>query len=208
MINKLIKKKSVIILDLDGVLLNSKNNMRYAWKQTSKINNLRFSFNDYFKHVGLPFTKILSVMGIKNKKIKIKKDYDRNSIKNINRLKIYPNVITTISKLKKQNKSIALFTSKDSTRTKLFTKKFKIQFDHMECGGKSIKGKPYPDQIRKILKKFNCPRNKAVYIGDMYHDYLSAKNAGIDFIFAEYGYGGLRSLEIKWFIKNFNDLIK
>ena len=44
MINKLIKKKSVIILDLDGVLLNSKNNMRYAWKQTSKINKLRFTF--------------------------------------------------------------------------------------------------------------------------------------------------------------------
>ena len=42
----------------------------------------------------------------------------------------------------------------------------------------------------------------------MYHDYLAAKNAGIDFIFAEYGYGGLRSLEIKKFIKNFNDLIK
>ena len=44
--------------------------MRYAWKQTSKINNLRFTFNDYFKHVGLPFKKILSVMGIKNKQDK------------------------------------------------------------------------------------------------------------------------------------------
>ena len=208
MINKLIKKKSVIILDLDGVLLNSKNNMRHAWKHTSKINNLRFTFNDYFKHVGLPFIKILSVMGIKNKRIKIKNDYDRSSIKNIGRLKIYPNVITTINKLKKLNKSIVLFTSKDSKRTKLFTKKFKIQFDHMECGGKSKKGKPYPDQINKILNKFRCPRDKAVYIGDMYHDYLAAKNAGIEFIFAEYGYGGFRSLEIKWFIKNFKDLIK
>ena len=182
--------------------------MRYAWKHTSKINNLRFTFNDYFKHVGLPFAKILSVMGIKNKKTKIKKDYDKSSIRNINKIKIYPNVITTINKLKKLKKNIALFTSKDLKRTKLFMKKFHLQFDHIECGGKSIKGKPYPDQIRKILKKFNCPKNKAVYIGDMYHDYLAAKNAGIDFIFAEYGYGGLRSLEIKKFIKNFNDLIK
>ena len=46
MINKFVQKKSVIILDLDGVLLNSKNNMRYAWKHTSKIINLRFTFND------------------------------------------------------------------------------------------------------------------------------------------------------------------
>ena len=81
MINKLIKKKSVIILDLDLVLLNSKNNMRYAWKHTSKINNLIHTFNDYFKHVGLPFAKILSVMGIKNKKTKIKKDYDKIQLK-------------------------------------------------------------------------------------------------------------------------------
>ena len=98
------------------------------------------------------FAKILSVMGIKNKKTKIKKDYDKSSIRNINKIKIYPNVITTINKLKKQ-KNIALFTSKDPKRTKLFMKKFHLQFDHIECGGKSIKGKPYPDQIRKILKK-------------------------------------------------------
>ena len=208
MINKVIEKKSVIILDLDGVLLNSKNNMRYAWKYTSKLNKLRFTFKNYFKHVGLPFEKILSVMGIKNKKLKIKNDYNIGSIKNINKIKIYPNVIKTIKKLKEQNKTIAIFTSKDLKRTNLFIEKFKLQFDHLECAKKSIKGKPYPDQINKILNKFKCSRNKAVYIGDMYHDYLAAKNAGIDFIFAEYGYGGYRSLEIKNFIKNFNDLTK
>ena len=34
-------------------------------------NNVKVSFNQYFKHVGLPFMKILEEIGIKkNKKIK------------------------------------------------------------------------------------------------------------------------------------------
>ena len=37
-------------------------------------------------------------MGIKNKKEKIRNDYNIGSIKNINKIKIYPNVIKTIKK--------------------------------------------------------------------------------------------------------------
>ena len=70
------------------------------------------------------------------------------------------------------------------------------------------KGKPYPDQIRKILKNLIAREIKLFILVICIMIIFAAKNAGIDFIFAEYGYGGLRSLEIKWFIKNFNDLIK
>ena len=206
-LKKYINKKNVIIFDLDGVLLNSKINMKFAWKYVSKKNNVKVSFNQYFKHVGLPFMKILEEIGIKKNKKKIKTDYAKGSVDNIFRIKIYPNVLKVLKKLREKNKKIALFTSKDTKRVKLFIKKFNLKFDHIECGRNSVRGKPFPDQINRILKKCKSSKMKAVYIGDMYHDYLSAKNAKIDFIFAKYGYGGLRSIEITKFIRKIDELI-
>ena len=48
-------KKGLIIFDLDGVLINSEQNMSYAWSQTCKKLKLKISFNKYKKYVGLGF---------------------------------------------------------------------------------------------------------------------------------------------------------
>ena len=50
-------KKGLIIFDLDGVLINSEQNMSYAWSQTCKKLKLKISFNKYKKYVGLGFLK-------------------------------------------------------------------------------------------------------------------------------------------------------
>ena len=49
----------LIIFDLDGVLINSLNNMKYALKNTNKKLGLKLEFNKYRKYIGLPFTQIL-----------------------------------------------------------------------------------------------------------------------------------------------------
>ena len=54
-----IKKKKLIIFDFDGVLIDSRNNMRSAWQYVRRQNNLITPFEDYFKYVGLPFKEIL-----------------------------------------------------------------------------------------------------------------------------------------------------
>ena len=62
-------------------------------------------------------------------------------------------------------------------------------FSIIQCPQKNLIGKPYPDQILNVIKKLNVKKKDCVYIGDTNIDYLSAKNAKIDFIFAEWGYG-------------------
>ena len=51
----LISKKKIILLDLDGVLINSLKNMRTSWNNTKKKFNIKHTFNDYEKLIGLPF---------------------------------------------------------------------------------------------------------------------------------------------------------
>ena len=56
---ELIKEKDLIIFDFDGVLINSKTNMKKAWLYACKHNGLHVPFANYFKHLGLLFRKIL-----------------------------------------------------------------------------------------------------------------------------------------------------
>ena len=59
------KKFKTIIFDLDGVLIDTKENMRLSWEQVRKKLNINQKFDDYFKYIGLPFDKILKKIGIK-----------------------------------------------------------------------------------------------------------------------------------------------
>ena len=55
----------LIIFDLDGVLINSLNNMKYALLNTEKKMNITLKFELYKKYLGLPFEDIMKKMGIK-----------------------------------------------------------------------------------------------------------------------------------------------
>ena len=59
------KKFHTLIFDLDGVLIDSKNNMKNSWNSVRKELKVKQSFKKYFTHIGYPFEKILNKMGIK-----------------------------------------------------------------------------------------------------------------------------------------------
>ena len=61
----MIKNKKLAIFDLDGVLIDSIPNMRYALKHTSSFLKLKLSFYKYKKYIGLPFEEIMKNMGVK-----------------------------------------------------------------------------------------------------------------------------------------------
>ena len=56
------------------------------------------------------------------------------------------------------------------------------------------------NKINKALEILSSKKKDACYVGDMFVDYKTAKNAKIDFIYADYGYGKLK--------KNFDIILK
>ena len=67
---KKIPKIKYFIFDLDGVLLDSKSNMEYAWNGVRKEAFVTKQFKEYEKFIGLPFQKILSKLKLNNIKKK------------------------------------------------------------------------------------------------------------------------------------------
>jgi HAD superfamily hydrolase (TIGR01549 family) len=145
--------KKLLILDLDGVLINSKSNMRRSLKLTAKSLNINLSFKQYEKHLGLPFEKIMEKMKITSRVKDIKKIYEKFSLKEINKISISKKKITDLKKLKKDF-YITVFTSKSRVRTNKILKKFKL-FDFTISADDVHKGKPNPEGLVKILDKFN-----------------------------------------------------
>ena len=196
-----------IIFDLDGVIFDSKQNMRVSWNHVNKKLKYNVSFSNYFKNIGVPFEDLLKKLGIKKNIFTAKKIFREKSIQNFNLVKTYPYVKSTINKLsnKKQIK-LGIITSKEHSRTKKLLKKFKLNFKYVQCPVNGRKGKPHPFLLNKLLKKAKESKEETYYIGDTYTDYKFAKNSKINFIFCNYGYGKVSLKSVKK-IKKIKDLL-
>ena len=184
--------KKAYIFDLDGVLIDSKHMMEQSWNICELEHKLTQSFEEYFRHIGMPFRDILKVIGIDDNHDAIKHTYDKASIELMEYcLEFYPGVEDTLKELSKEHK-IAVVTSKTAERTRLILDKIDVEFDYVVSPKTGLRGKPAPDQIMFCLAMLNVDPQDAVYVGDMQVDYWAAERAGIDFIYAKYGYGKVK----------------
>lgn len=200
--------KKLYLFDLDGVIIDSKKNMQLSWNSVNKKFKLNISFEEYFSLIGRDFKEILRRLKIKNRNLSnIEKVFKSSSIKNFNKYKLFPNVRIVLKKLKQKDIKIGIVTSKDCLRTKKVLKKFSLNFDEVRCSNGKLAGKPEPDKIFDILQKLKISKNKAVYVGDMMVDKKTAKNAGVKYIHASYGYSPKKIIH-KNTIHSFDELIK
>lgn len=179
----------LVIFDLDGVLVNSISNMKFAWNSACKKSNINIPFYKYKKYIGLPFNKILFNLKIEKKRyLTITKNYNFFSTKKIRTLKISKKNINFLKSLINNGYILGLFTSKNRKRSNLILRKNKKLFKYKIFPTKNLRGKPHPDGLKKILSMGSFKPNEVIYLGDTKYDYLCAKKAKIKYIHANWGY--------------------
>ncbi len=200
-------KKKYLIFDLDGVLIDSKSNMKKSWNKVQVMYGIEnIKFQNYFDNIGRPFFDILKIIGVKNNHKKIFKTYQKESEKNNHYIRYYKDAVRVLKRMKKNKFILNILTSKDLKRTKLVLGKNIKYFKFIECGSNKVRGKPNPYLLNKIIGKLKANKKDCVYIGDTNIDYQTAKNSKIDFIFAKWGYG--KKFNYKHKPKKISDLCK
>ncbi len=199
--------KNIIIFDLDGVLIDSRNNMISALKLTNKRHNLDIKFSEYERYVGLPFKQILLKVGVKKNFINIKKTYSFYSNKKIKLIKFNKNVLKILKKLNTLF-DLAIYTSKDKKRTYKVLGPYKKLFKIILNPEDVKKGKPNIEGLMKIKKFGKYNKENMFYIGDSEFDYLMAKKMKIKYFHVESNYKSNKLKNKTVVIKNFNQLLK
>ena len=177
---------NLLLFDLDGVLIDSKLNMRQSWQDVCNNFNINVPFEQYFKHIGRPFEDIMKILELEHLLPEIKTVYLSLTKKYEDLILFYPNTENTLVLLSKKYK-LGVVTSKSKTRTTDILSRINVNFLVIKCP-EDGKGKPAPDLLISAMQAVNESPKDTVYFGDMPVDLQAANAAGVKFIQCTWGY--------------------
>lgn len=198
--------KRMILFDLDGVLLNSRENMCYAWKKASAKAEVEVKFEAYFKEIGRPFQTIMKRIGIADPDHVIESTFRVASMERLDLLSFYPNVQRVLGQLSSEGFKLGIVTSKDKMRTNAIIALLSVEFDSVRSPNDNLRGKPAPDHLLMAMAQANVDPIETLYIGDMDADYEAAQRARVDYAHATWGYGEQPEGDC-WILSEISDLL-
>lgn len=198
-------KYKLVLFDLDGTLVNT-------------LEAICKSVNEAFTEMNLKTYTLAEgqnlighgVEGIVEK-VFLMESYDENKInkdtmKKIIRkyyeiyfnynVKLYEGIEKLLNFLVENNIKIGIVTNKDQKLAEETVKNNLYKWNFIEVIGandKKYKRKPDPCSINYILEKYNINREDTLFVGDMIVDVETAKNANIDIVYCNWGFGASKN---------------
>jgi phosphoglycolate phosphatase len=191
--------KKLILFDLDGVLLDSEDNMRRAWAVVREKTGIHNPFEDYFSKIGRPFQDIMAMMGITGDTKRIEQIYMAASFDFLSTAVFFPGTEQALRELSGLGIKLGVVTSKDEPRTRAVLRQLDVSFTTVQSPVGDYRGKPAPDYLLLAMAEAGVDPADSIYVGDMDTDYEAAQRAQIDYVHVPWGYGapppGVRSIE-------------
>ena len=186
----------LLLLDLDGVLLDSQSNMEIAWTAVRNTLGINVTFDQYFKKIGAPFSDILDDLGVGDRFAEIEPIFRTESMKALHKAKFFPEVEETLLQLVSRQIKLGVVTSKDKLRTNAVLAQLPVNFLTVQTPEHKYRGKPAPDHLLIAMAEANVDPSDVIYMGDMDADYHAARRADIKYAHATWGYGKIPDCEV------------
>jgi len=203
-----------IIFDLDGTLWDSRKPITEAWniilKKHPEIVREPITEDDLNSCMGLPMYDIAAKL-FPGEEVKVRNDlmdelclFENDYLAEVGGC-LYPQLSETLEKLSTRYPLFIVSNCQDGYIESFLSAHFMSDFfKDTECWGRTFLPK---GESNKILMERNELKNP-VYVGDTDGDAQSAIDAGIDFIFARYGFGDVsedRRIDV---VDSFAELVK
>lgn len=186
----------LIVFDLDGTLINSLADL------TDAVNHTRTSFNmsalteyEVKECIGEGAKRLveLALPGLSEAEVQVAlqsfMDYSSKHI--VDKTELYPDVIATLSTLKKKGYILTVASNKNEPHCKEILRILNADhyFDAILGAESAAERKPSPAPILHLMKQFAVSAPETVMVGDSINDILSGKRAGVMTIGCAFGYG-------------------
>lgn len=190
------------IFDLDGTLLNTINDLASASNRALTANGFNIHEVDKYRYfVGNGVQKLveraLPAGYTANDYTKVKKDFDEwYNAHFMDETKPYNGILKLLASLKAKGITVAVVSNKPDEFSKpLIKQNFGDNTFSFVLGAvEGMPKKPAPDGVERCIKFFGAQKDECVYIGDSDVDILTAKNAGLTSIGAQWGFRGYDEL--------------
>lgn len=209
-------KYDTFIFDLDGTLLNTIDDLTDSLNYALKKNNLNEYKVDEVKYFVGSGIKVMIERALKENI----KDFDavyhdfltHYKKNNANKTRLYSGVLETVRILKQKGIKMAIVSNKYQQGVldiciPLLGKYIDVMVGEQD----GLDKKPSADMVNYAIQKLNASKNSIAYVGDSDIDYLTSKNAKLDFIGAAWGFRGrpfLEELKATYVIDKFTDLLQ
>ena len=182
-------RKRLVVLDVDGVILDSRGNMEEAWRSVCTRVGITVPFDAYFEQIGRPFAEIMATLGLSHVAGRCETVFRKASAATLDRSKFYLGIPETLHRLAAAGIKLAILTSKDRERTEIVLRRLPVDFATIQTPSTRYRGKPFPDQLIRAATLANERLQDTCYVGDMVVDEQTAKRASVDYYHAGWGYG-------------------
>ncbi|THD71614.1 HAD family hydrolase [Thalassobius vesicularis] len=172
-----------ISFDLDGTLINSFGNMKIAWQGATEALHINCGFSEYRRYVGLPFPKIMEMLGLKNYTTELSEEYFTRTRALAGNIPEIPGAKDLVKLCRDEGYKVSIITSKPRKNSEDIVEKMGFQVDELICGDDFTKGKPDPYAGFLVCKKLGVTPAETLYVGDMVFDFQFALNAGMQFVY-------------------------
>lgn len=172
--------RSVVIFDLDGVLVDSHEVMgrAFAAAYAEVVGSGPAPFAEYQRHQGLYFPQIMRLMGLPPA---MEEPFVRESYRLADQVPVVAGVPDLLRTLRARGFRLAVATGKAGPRARslLSTLDLIQHFDHVVGSDEVVNAKPAPDIVLRALALLDADPDTAVMVGDAPADIRSARAAGV-----------------------------
>ncbi len=205
-----------IIFDFDGTLANTAELTIETMHRTNRALNLSDKSDEKCKAmIGYRLEEIPSILwpdipDLSEKYAAVFREIYK-STKDIFKVRLYPNVLDTLTNLKRNGIRMAIASSRSDVSLQELCSELHISaYLQMIVGGSDVKfGKPAPDPVNLILTTQRWDKDKTLVVGDMDVDILMGQAAGTATCGVTYGNGSLSELNgagADYIISDFSEL--
>ncbi|MFB6829907.1 HAD family hydrolase [Streptomyces hydrogenans] len=177
-----------LLLDLDGVLLDTRPVMTEAWREVRATHGLDVPFESYERHLGREFGDIMRCLGVDEAEL-VHETYTAASSAVAHLARQFDGIVEVLHAFAAADWRLGVVTSKPLDRAAPLLAQLRCPFGTVRTPSSTSRSKPAPDPLLLALVDLGVDPSAAVYVGDMAMDQEAAARAGVAYVHAGWGYG-------------------